>query len=355
MDPNSTKELGFPDYWNNRYNQGAESDHATHEWFRTFEKLRPFLEKELPRASSEPRILHLGCGDSTLPADLANLHYHNQLAVDFSDVVITQMRARHPHLEWRVADVRHLSLDDASIDIAIDKASQGTLDAMLYGSQWDPPAAVRANVRAYVDEVARVLKPGGRWLYVTFRQPHFVRPQVEREGVWEVGVERLADGPGMFDDVKRRSYGTRGTSSTAFGFGKHDILCPRNVGFFSNVVTHHTQGRDCSRQPWLECAVYTFQTTVSQKAVQELLNCRSRKAGVKQLNCRSRKAGVKQLLHDSGDPLTCTVTRGHRTTIRLLRLTAQTDGQLRSVDNVHGASVPDLATKGGYVQAMGAR
>ena len=147
----------------------------------------------------------------------------------------------------------------------------------------------------------------------------------------------------MGSDVKRRSYGTRGTSSTAFGFGKHDILCPRNVGFFSNVVTHHTQGRDCSRQPWLECAVYTVQTTVSQKAVQELLNC------------RSRKAGVKQLLHDSGDPLTCTVTRGHRTTIRLLRLTAQTDGQLRSVDNVHGASVPDLATKGGYVQAMGAR
>ena len=58
---------------------------------------------------------------------------------------------------------------------------------------------MRANVRAYVDEVARVLKPGGRWLYVTFRQPHFVRPQVEREGMWEVGVERLADGPGMFE------------------------------------------------------------------------------------------------------------------------------------------------------------
>ena len=64
MDLNSTKELGFPDYWNKRYGKGAGSEQATHEWFRTFEKLRLFLEKELPNARSEPRILHLGCGDS---------------------------------------------------------------------------------------------------------------------------------------------------------------------------------------------------------------------------------------------------------------------------------------------------
>ena len=64
MDVNFTKELGFPDYWNRRYENVAESEQATHEWFRTFDKLRLFLEKELPSASSEPRILHLGCGDS---------------------------------------------------------------------------------------------------------------------------------------------------------------------------------------------------------------------------------------------------------------------------------------------------
>ncbi|MCJ1377540.1 hypothetical protein MMC17_000635 [Xylographa soralifera] len=136
MDVKSTKELGSPDYWNKRYNKGAESEQATYEWFRTFEKLRFFFEKELPNASLEPRILHLGCGDSTLPADLANLQYRNQISVDFSDVVIKQMQSKHPDLEWRVDDVRKLGLDSSSIDIAIDK---GTLDAMLYGSQWDPP------------------------------------------------------------------------------------------------------------------------------------------------------------------------------------------------------------------------
>lgn len=38
-----------------------------------------------------------------------------------------------------------------SFDIAIDKA---TLDAMLYGSLWDPELEVRRNVGAYVDEVS---------------------------------------------------------------------------------------------------------------------------------------------------------------------------------------------------------
>ncbi|MCJ1393027.1 hypothetical protein MMC18_005899 [Xylographa bjoerkii] len=193
---NSTRELGLSDYWNKRYGQGTESEETTHEWFRTFEKLRPFLEKELPSASSEPRILHLGCGDSTLPADLDNLRYRNQISVDFSDVVIEQMQSKYPDLEWRVDDIRKLGLESSTIDIAIDK---GTLDAMLYGSQWDPPEDVQENVRKYVDEVTRVLKPMGRWLYITYRQPHFVRQQIIREGVWDLVVERLEDDPGTFE------------------------------------------------------------------------------------------------------------------------------------------------------------
>ncbi len=64
MGDRSLKELGFPDYWNKRYETGSEVDGGTHEWFRTFEKLRPFLEKTLPKPSAQPRILHLGCGDS---------------------------------------------------------------------------------------------------------------------------------------------------------------------------------------------------------------------------------------------------------------------------------------------------
>lgn len=70
---------------------------------------------------------------------------------------------------------------------------------MLYGSQWDPPDEVQDNVKQYVTEVSRVLKPRGKWLYITYRQPHFVKPQLLREGVWEMTVKRLEDGPGTFE------------------------------------------------------------------------------------------------------------------------------------------------------------
>lgn len=70
------------------------------------------------RTNAECCILY-----QTLPADLFNLSYSNQLSVDFSETVIKQMQSKHPNLEWLIGDVRSLGLDDSSIDIAIDKAS----------------------------------------------------------------------------------------------------------------------------------------------------------------------------------------------------------------------------------------
>ncbi|KAL9044170.1 MAG: hypothetical protein Q9214_002672 [Letrouitia sp. 1 TL-2023] len=106
------------------------------------------------------------------------------------------MRAKHPELDWQVDDVRHLQVDSSSIDIAIDK---GTLDTMLHGSPWSPPEEVQKNVSQYVDEVARILRSRGKWIYITYRQPHFVKPQLTRDDSWKLEVRRLEDGPGTFE------------------------------------------------------------------------------------------------------------------------------------------------------------
>ena len=58
--------------------------------------------------------------------------YHNIVNVDYSPVVIDNMRTRHKHLdgmEWLVLDARDMSsLDAASFDVVLEK---GTIDAML--------------------------------------------------------------------------------------------------------------------------------------------------------------------------------------------------------------------------------
>lgn len=58
--------LATPGYWDNRYLQ-SDGENPTHEWFRSFEALEPFFTRHLfePRSADQnPRILHLGSGDS---------------------------------------------------------------------------------------------------------------------------------------------------------------------------------------------------------------------------------------------------------------------------------------------------
>ena len=70
MNEEAQKELSRKEYWDKRYAEEHEqkkddtSSSANYEWFKTFEKLQPFLAKHLPNVSRQPRVLHLGCGTS---------------------------------------------------------------------------------------------------------------------------------------------------------------------------------------------------------------------------------------------------------------------------------------------------
>lgn len=81
--------------------------------------------------------------------------YGKQLCVDFSPVVVDMMTERHKDIagiEWGMVDVRDMpSVDTGSIDVAFDKS---TLDAMIYGSPWNPPDDVRQNASKYLKEVS---------------------------------------------------------------------------------------------------------------------------------------------------------------------------------------------------------
>lgn len=80
--------------------------------------------------------------------------YKDQICVDFSTVVVQTMSLKHGNIEaitWKQTDVRSMDqISTESVDVAFDK---GTLDAMIYGSPWDPPDEVLDNTGRYIREV----------------------------------------------------------------------------------------------------------------------------------------------------------------------------------------------------------
>jgi hypothetical protein len=92
-------------------------------------------------------------------------------------------------MSWMTADFRAMdALAEGSTTVVLDK---GSLDALWSdgGSQWEPSEAVLADINATLAECFRVLqKPQGKFVSITFGQPHFRIPFLEREG-WKLSKQ----------------------------------------------------------------------------------------------------------------------------------------------------------------------
>ena len=111
--------------------------------------------------------------------------------------MMTERYKNRPAIEWRQMDVRDMvGVADGSVAVAFDKS---TMDAMIHGSPWDPPPMVRDSTARYLAEVHRVLADDGVFLYVTFRQPHFLRPLLSQDGRWKLETEVLGGTGASFD------------------------------------------------------------------------------------------------------------------------------------------------------------
>lgn len=190
--PEKNASYGTLSYWDERYSK--EAPDASFDWFQKYEDIRELIAPFIPSAGKTSRIVVLGCGNSTLSADLYEDGFHSISNVDFSSVVIKRLAEQHidkPEMTWIEGDIRSLTFPDASFDVAIDK---GTMDALLAekGDVWNPSDEVRQACREEIDEVTRVLAPGGVFLYLTFGQPHFRKPHLLRDG-WDVKTIEIGD------------------------------------------------------------------------------------------------------------------------------------------------------------------
>ncbi|KAA1469067.1 S-adenosyl-L-methionine-dependent methyltransferase [Dentipellis sp. KUC8613] len=190
--PQSNEEYGTKEYWDKRYAQ--EAGDASFDWFKKYEDVADLIREAVPDKAA--RILMLGCGNSTLSEDMYDDGYKNIVNIDYSPVVVEQMRNRHqnsrPEMSWHEMDIRALTFGDSTFDVAIDK---GTMDAMMTakGDVWDPPQQVIDDCTKEVDEVLRVLRKGtGVFLYLTFGQPHFRRRFLTRDGT-SLEIKRIGE------------------------------------------------------------------------------------------------------------------------------------------------------------------
>lgn len=152
----------------------------------TYKVLAPFIA---PHIRPHSRVLVVGCGNSTLSADLAAAHPTvSIISTDYSPVVVEAMAAAHPAATYAVGDVRgmgDLFPAPAAFDVIVDK---GVMDALVAdeASPWSPAPTAVADARAMTAEMRRLLVPGGVFLQVTFHQPHFrLRNYLESDG-WAV-------------------------------------------------------------------------------------------------------------------------------------------------------------------------
>uniref|UniRef100_A0A453B404 Methyltransferase domain-containing protein n=1 Tax=Aegilops tauschii subsp. strangulata TaxID=200361 RepID=A0A453B404_AEGTS len=93
-----------------------------------------------------------------------------------------------------VADMLDLPFESESFDLVIEK---GTMDVLFVdsGDPWNPNPTTVDNVTKMLEGIHKVLKPGGKFVSITFGQPHFRRRFFEApEFTWSVEWNTFGDG-----------------------------------------------------------------------------------------------------------------------------------------------------------------
>jgi SAM-dependent methyltransferase len=167
-------------------------------WHPTADGLDPATEalRAIDRALvGDARVLEVGCGTGVMAERIDALPGVTLVATDFSPRFVELTAARG--IDARQADICYLPFDDASFDVVF-------AGWMLYH--------VRDLERA-LNEVRRVLRPGGTFVAVTNGQDHLA--DLRREAGGRPDVTQFSSETGesvlgrRFDDVRRHDLTTR--------------------------------------------------------------------------------------------------------------------------------------------------
>uniref|UniRef100_A0A0N5BX12 Methyltransf_11 domain-containing protein n=1 Tax=Strongyloides papillosus TaxID=174720 RepID=A0A0N5BX12_STREA len=165
-------------YWNERF-----KDEESYEWIADFETFSDVLLKYL---DPNDKILHIGCGNSQLSQRLYDKGFKNITNLDFSSVVVERGILHEPHFSWKCDDMKTLStIESDSFDIVLEKAAIESLTTREK-SPWNYSEETLSDIDKIFRSVQRVLKNGGKFISISFTQPHFRIPHMLKYPFWDI-------------------------------------------------------------------------------------------------------------------------------------------------------------------------
>ena len=94
-----------PLYWEKRY---QKEKGKTFEWLHGFDNIKLELLASLQK-SVNPKILNIGCGNSTMTEELYDLGYHDITNIDISETCIASMvqrnKEKRPNMAFEVIKI----------------------------------------------------------------------------------------------------------------------------------------------------------------------------------------------------------------------------------------------------------
>jgi len=152
-------KYGSVNYWNEAFNKGGDFQEAF-DWLASWSDLQKEIQSVL---SKDARLLIPGCGNAPFQLDMYDAGYENLVCGDNSPVVIDQMKAAceasNRQIQWDLIDATCMPYESSSFEGVLDKALIDCLHCCKDSTQ---------ILRRYLDEVFRVLKPGGILVVVSF-------------------------------------------------------------------------------------------------------------------------------------------------------------------------------------------
>ena len=186
--PKSVHQFAEEDYWNKFFKNRKEF-----EWYAEYNHLKDVFNKYIKFNDS---LLIIGCGNSSLSAELYDYGFKNNISVDISEVVVQQMNQKYNSkderkgLEFKCMDVFDLKFDKNSFSVVIDK---GTLDAIASDNK-------SLDVNKMFEQMDSVLKPFGRYLCVSLLESHILKKIIDwfsQNGNWFIRIERIESAEDM--------------------------------------------------------------------------------------------------------------------------------------------------------------